>query len=84
VLPSACFNASKLLKGQDEADVGDWTLPCSAAAKAAAGECAGITKQQPLYSCSFKSLSSFYQIEQEIRNKGAVITRYAATVSDDC
>jgi hypothetical protein len=58
VLPDACFNASKLLKGQDEADVGDWSQPCRAAAmKPAPPECAAITKQPPLYSCSYKSLN---------------------------
>uniref|UniRef100_A0A383W3I5 Peptidase C1A papain C-terminal domain-containing protein n=1 Tax=Tetradesmus obliquus TaxID=3088 RepID=A0A383W3I5_TETOB len=75
VLPSACFNARKLLKGQDEADVTDWSQPCRAAAMTATKQCATISEQQPLYSCSFKSLNSFYQIEQEIRNKGAVVTR---------
>uniref|UniRef100_A0A383W9S6 Peptidase C1A papain C-terminal domain-containing protein n=1 Tax=Tetradesmus obliquus TaxID=3088 RepID=A0A383W9S6_TETOB len=75
VVPSSCFNTAKLLKGQDEADVGEWSSICSAAAASATPACAAITKQQPLFRCSFKSLSSFYQIEQHIRAHGAVVTR---------
>jgi hypothetical protein len=76
ILPTACFNTSTLLKDTDEADVGDWSSICSAAAATATPKtCSSIFKEQPQYSCSFKSLSSFYQIQQEIRSKGAVVTR---------
>ncbi|WIA23159.1 hypothetical protein OEZ85_001490 [Tetradesmus obliquus] len=76
VLPSSCFNTAKLLKGQDEADVGEWSSICAAAAAAAATPtCKDITREQPLFRCSFKSLSSFYQIQQHIRAHGAVVTR---------
>jgi hypothetical protein len=77
VLPSECFDKAQL-QGQDEADVGDWSGACSAAATASA-KCSAITKQQPLYNCTFKSLSSFYQIQQAIRAHGAVVTRCAAS-----
>jgi hypothetical protein len=73
VLPSKCFNTAKLLEGQDEADVGDWSDACRAAAASTVPACAGIGQQ---YRCSFKSLSSFYQIQQHIRAHGAVVTRY--------
>jgi hypothetical protein len=78
VLPSECFNVTQLQQGQDEADVGDWTRACSTAATAATNSsCAAITKQQPLYNCTFKSLSSFYQVQQAIRKHGAVVARCA-------
>jgi hypothetical protein len=80
VLPSSCFNTTQRLNGQDEADVGDWMEPCKAESASALelnAECASITKQQPLYTCSFESLSSFYQIKQAIRDHGAVVPRYA-------
>jgi hypothetical protein len=75
VLPNSCFKTSNLLKGQDEADVSDWSSICKAAATSALPACAGISKDQPLYRCSFNSLSSFYRIQQHIRAHGAVVTR---------
>uniref|UniRef100_A0A383VW72 Peptidase C1A papain C-terminal domain-containing protein n=1 Tax=Tetradesmus obliquus TaxID=3088 RepID=A0A383VW72_TETOB len=77
VLPVRCFNSRKLLKQQDETNVADWSNICKAAAAAAATSsgCAAITKQQPLYNCTYQSLSSFYQIQRHIRAHGAVVTR---------
>jgi hypothetical protein len=77
ILPNRCFNTAKLLNGQDEADVADWSNICRAAAESAQRlrGCESITKDQPLLRCSFKSLSSFYQVQQHIRVHGAVVTR---------
>jgi hypothetical protein len=77
LLPPKCFNTATLLQGQDEADAGDWAAVCKAAAASPSSSCAAITKQQPLYTCSYESLSSFYQIQRHIRIHGAVITRWA-------
>jgi hypothetical protein len=57
VLPAACFNATKLSKGQDEVDVGDWLAPCRATTTSLSRQCAAISKDQPLYCCSYESLS---------------------------
>jgi hypothetical protein len=73
VLPSTCFNTRKLLKGQDEADVSDWQGICAAAATSL--KCVAAFKRQRLFSCSYKSLSSFAQVQQAIRSQGAVVTR---------
>jgi hypothetical protein len=78
VLPLQCFNLRKLLQQQDETNVADWSGICKAAAAAANPKCAAITKQRPLYNCTYQSLSSFYQIQQHIRTFGAVVTRYAS------
>jgi hypothetical protein len=75
LLPPKCFNTKALLQGQDEADAGNWAAVCKAAA--ASPDCAAITKQQPLYTCTYESLSSFYDIQRHIRKHGAVITRCA-------
>uniref|UniRef100_A0A383VUU5 Peptidase C1A papain C-terminal domain-containing protein n=1 Tax=Tetradesmus obliquus TaxID=3088 RepID=A0A383VUU5_TETOB len=56
VLPPRCFNTTALLQGQDEADSGDWAAVCKAAA--VLPSCAAITKEQPLYTCPYESLSS--------------------------
>jgi hypothetical protein len=73
MLPSSCFNTRNLLKGQDEADVSDWPGICSAAATTL--QCAAAFQKQRLFSCSYKSLSSFAQVQQAIRSQGAVVTR---------
>jgi hypothetical protein len=78
VLPMSCFNMKKLLRQQDETNIADWSGICKAAAAAATtSKCAAITKQQPLYNCTYQSLSSFYQIQRHIRSHGAVVTRCA-------
>jgi hypothetical protein len=73
VLTDECFNIPKLLKGQDEADVSDWPGICAAAATNL--KCAAAAQQQRIFSCSYKSLSSFAQVQQAIRSQGAVVTR---------
>jgi hypothetical protein len=65
VLPDACFTASRLLKGQDEADVRDWPGVCTAAATTL--RCAAAIKKQQLFTCRCKSLSTFAQIQQARR-----------------
>ena len=60
----------------------DWSSICRAAARSDTNatdglRCRDITPEQPLYTCSYTALSSFWQIQQHVRNHGAVITRYA-------
>jgi hypothetical protein len=62
--------------------VSDWSSICRAAARSDTNatdglRCRDITPEQPLYTCSYTALSSFWQIQQHVRNHGAVITRYA-------
>jgi hypothetical protein len=72
VLPASCFKTAALTN-QDEAEVGEWRSICQQYERSSS--CRDISKDQPRYKCSYKSLSSFYQMQQHIRNHGAVVTR---------
>jgi hypothetical protein len=54
-----------------EYEVGSWSGECSAAA----GRCLISNASLPWLKCTYKSLSSFWQIQQHIRLHGAVVTR---------
>jgi hypothetical protein len=73
ILTQSCFDTKALADQQDEAEVGEWKSICQKYQDTT--NCSDITKEQPRYSCSYKSLSSFYQMQQHIRNHGAVVTR---------
>ncbi|WIA41427.1 hypothetical protein OEZ86_005009 [Tetradesmus obliquus] len=84
MLPRKCFDAALQSNsaGAAEPDISDFAGICRATAAGSKDpECAAVTKEQPRYSCSFKSLSSFWQVQQHIRTHGSVITRIA--VYDD-
>jgi uncharacterized membrane protein YfbV (UPF0208 family) len=72
ILPESCFK-TRALTNLEEAEVGEWKTACQKYQQS--GNCSDITKDQPRYKCSYKSLSSFYQMQQHIRNHGAVVTR---------
>jgi hypothetical protein len=62
--PVACFNKELKLEGngKPEANVADWNTVCSTAAQRKAGlGCDAATRGRPLYTCTYKSLSSFWQ-----------------------
>jgi hypothetical protein len=70
-----------------EPDVTDWGPYCEAAKKlAASGNCTNtndkITREKPLLKCSYRSLSNFYQMQQHIRNHGAIVSRIIMNVGD--
>lgn len=71
--PNSCMDTALAQEGLREAAVLNWRDMCRKAASQPA--CTAIKREQPLYTCSYKSLSSFYQIEQHIRRHGSVITR---------
>ncbi|KAF6250826.1 hypothetical protein COO60DRAFT_1645962 [Scenedesmus sp. NREL 46B-D3] len=59
-------------------DITDWEPYCAAARqRAAAGDCTAdkITREKPLLKCSYRSLSNFNQMQQHIRNHGAIVSR---------
>ncbi|WIA21131.1 hypothetical protein OEZ85_005443 [Tetradesmus obliquus] len=80
MLPSKCFEAAlqKNPAGAAEPDISDFQGIClGTTSKSEIPACKAVTKEQPGYSCSFKSLSSFWQIQQHIRTHGSAITRIA-------
>ncbi|WIA36815.1 hypothetical protein OEZ86_008070 [Tetradesmus obliquus] len=84
MLPSKCFDKALSLNsaGAAEPDISDFKGICLGTTSGSKDpECLAVTPQQPRYNCSFKSLSSFWQIQQHIRTHGSVITRIA--VYDD-
>ncbi|WIA41425.1 hypothetical protein OEZ86_005008 [Tetradesmus obliquus] len=84
MVPGKCFEAAqkKNSAGAAESDISDFQGIClGTTSKSEDPVCSGIKKDQPRYSCSFKSLSSFWQVQQHIRTHGAAVTRIA--VYDD-
>jgi hypothetical protein len=68
MLPTKCFEAALRSNpsGSAEPDISDFGSICRGAAVASKDqECRGVTAQQQRYSCSFKSLSSFWQVGSE-------------------
>jgi hypothetical protein len=74
LMPSDCFDTVLSEQGIAEADV-DSNMCSKFSSASNMQSCRRITATQPLYTCSYKSLSSFYQIQQHIRRYGAVISR---------
>jgi hypothetical protein len=67
MLPSKCFDDALRLNParSAEPDINDFSDICKAATvNSPDPECRNVTAQQPRYSCSFKSLSSFWQVRQ--------------------
>jgi hypothetical protein len=65
MLPNKCFATAlrNNTAGSAEPDISNFGPICRGAAAASRDpECAGVTAQQPRYNCSFKSLSSFWQV----------------------
>jgi hypothetical protein len=65
MLPDKCFKEALRVNsaGSAEPDVSNFGAICrDAAEKSKDPECAGVTALQPRYNCSFKSLSSFWQV----------------------
>jgi hypothetical protein len=60
--PDDCIDATLLQDGLSEARVLNWPSMCKKAASKPA--CRSIKRTQPLYTCSYKSLSTFYQVQQ--------------------
>ncbi|WIA32987.1 hypothetical protein OEZ86_006147 [Tetradesmus obliquus] len=65
---------------KDEIGFTGWRSWCAEASKrAAAGDCKGlgtkITAEQPWINCTYKSMSSFVEIQEHIRDHGSVISR---------
>ncbi|KAF6255687.1 hypothetical protein COO60DRAFT_193116 [Scenedesmus sp. NREL 46B-D3] len=80
MLPDKCFVAALARNpaGSVEPDINNFDRVCRITTEASNDpECQGVTVDQPRYTCSFRSLSSFWQIQQHIRKHGAVITRIA-------
>jgi hypothetical protein len=61
ILPASYFDTKALADQQDEAEVGEWKSICQKYQQSP--KCSDITREQPRYSCSYKSLSSFYQMQ---------------------
>jgi hypothetical protein len=81
--PSKCLGSRKRT---DDTDVTDWQPICDAAKqRAAEGNCTAagdkITREKPLLKCSYRSLSNFYQMQQHVRNHGAIVSRIIINVS---
>lgn len=66
VRPTTCG-----LSGLSEPDIGSWDGICASAST----KCPFTDKSRPWLKCSYKSLSTFWQIQQHVRNHGAVVTR---------
>ena len=81
IRPTTCTSAAAkgmLDNPANEPQVNDWKPACQEAGQA----CRGVSsKAQPWLSCSYKSLSSFVDIQRHIRQHGAVLTRI--TIYDD-
>ncbi|WIA41421.1 hypothetical protein OEZ86_005004 [Tetradesmus obliquus] len=79
MLPSKCFDKALQTNSLStaEPDISDFASICgTTTVRSNDPECVAITRK-PRYSCRFKSLSSFWQIQQHIRTYGSVITRIA-------
>eukprot|EP00882_Tetradesmus_deserticola_P025183 GHRQ01027646.1.p1 GENE.GHRQ01027646.1~~GHRQ01027646.1.p1 ORF type:complete len:451 (+),score=70.12 GHRQ01027646.1:210-1562(+) len=81
--PADCLGS---IPRKEYPDITDWEPKCEAARqRAAAGSCSStadkITREKPLLKCSYRSLSNFYQMQQHIRNHGAIVSRMI--VNDD-
>lgn len=72
VRPTNC-----LLRGNEEPEIRDWRRLC----QQAIDTCPKDDRSRPWLSCTFRALSSFWQIQQSIRQHGAVVTRI--TIYDD-
>lgn len=70
--PSRCTRGNLV-----EPEIGSWSGVCAAAAAA----CPLANNSLPWLSCSYKALSTFWQIQQDVRQHGAAITRI--TIYDD-
>ncbi|KAF8072389.1 RCH2 [Scenedesmus sp. PABB004] len=86
IRPTECADMAGWLNDvTKEPQVTQWETSCRQAANYAAPggsvQCAKFTDAQPWLKCSYRSLSSFWQIQQHIRNHGSVISRI--TVNDD-
>ncbi|KAF8069582.1 hypothetical protein HT031_001699 [Scenedesmus sp. PABB004] len=77
IRPVSCLaNDSALVDATEQARVTSWGPACDAAGRSCAYDAT-----QPYLKCRYKSLSTFWQIQQHIRNHGAVISRI--TIYDD-
>eukprot|EP00883_Tetradesmus_obliquus_P003349 jgi/Sobl393_1/13601/SZX60317.1 len=76
LLPEHCVEPVLAASQREDADVSDWPTMCRKfEAQSRNPQCRKVTRAQPQYSCSYRSLSSFYEIQQHVRQHGAVITR---------
>lgn len=80
VHPSSCLATSDSLLKTESGFTGWRPLCAQALEKAAAGKCKGhlgskITRAEPWINCTYKSMSSFVEIQEHIRAHGAVISR---------
>jgi hypothetical protein len=65
IRPVSCFTKAMALAGNNkpEGNVADWSSICRASATKQAGKiCATATPEQPLFKCTYKSLSTFWQV----------------------
>jgi hypothetical protein len=70
MLPSKCFEPALRdnSAGSSEPDISDYAPICKDAKSGSQDpECRFMTAQQPRYNCSFRSLSSFWQVGQGVR-----------------
>ncbi|KAF8056023.1 MSL1 [Scenedesmus sp. PABB004] len=73
IRPASCVrNVSAMVDAELQGGVTSWRDACAAASRACARE---SSKEQPYVKCSYKSLSNFWEIQQHIRNHGAVVSR---------
>ncbi|KAF8055998.1 hypothetical protein HT031_006519 [Scenedesmus sp. PABB004] len=73
IRPASCVrNVSVMVDAELQGGVTSWRDACAAASRACARE---SSKEQPYVKCSYKSLSNFWEIQQHIRNHGAVVSR---------
>ncbi|KAF8063660.1 MSL1 [Scenedesmus sp. PABB004] len=78
IRPTSCLGTGSPLNDDDEqAGRTNWGPACSAAEAA----CADVSAAQPYLNCTYKSLSTFWQIQQHIRIHGSVVSRIS--VYDD-
>jgi hypothetical protein len=77
IRPSNCAKtgpALSLANPTIEPSVNSWIPACDQAKR----DCiTNATHEQPYLNCTYKSMSTFWEIQQWIRNHGAVVTRYA-------
>jgi hypothetical protein len=67
--PGACFDTALKLEenSKPEANVADWKSICHASGTRNAGVgCQNIKRNKPLYTCTYKSLSSFWQASRKV------------------
>lgn len=72
VRPSNCFSEYFV-----EPEIGSWTGVCTAAAT----KCSLDDMSKPWLSCSYRTMSTFWQIQQSVMQYGGVVTRI--TIYDD-